>query len=162
MSESLPPACADCQKLLSLGPDTFDQPDVRNHLAGCATCGHLYAQYCEIDRLLNQIPDLKPLPDLALRFQQIPQAQHISELHGSFVSWEGMLEEKSSAHLLKQWLDEPPASPLYQRKKTMQKQSIAPNTRPSNALNNGQFQPPLNPTPRPRRSLWRVIATTAA
>lgn len=41
----------------------------------------------------------------------------------------------------------------------MHKQTIASQTRPSNALNKGQFQPPLNPTRR--RSLWRVIVTTS-
>ena len=43
----------------------------------------------------------------------------------------------------------------------MQKQPVASGTRSSNALNNGQFQQPLNQTPRQRRSPWRVIATAA-
>lgn len=161
MPESLPPACAHCQKLLSLGPENFVQPEVRNHLIGCATCSRLSAQYREIERLLNQVPDLKPLPALALRFQQIPQARHISELHESFATWEGMVEEKSPASLFKPWPGEAGTSPLAQGKAPLQKHSLASPTKPTNDLTLGQFQLPLQSTQRPRRPFWQVMATAA-
>ena len=163
MSESLPPACADCQKLLAIGPDSFDQPGVRDHLADCATCSHLYAQYCKIDTLLNHVPDLKPLPGLAQRFQQIPQARHIADLNGSIAAWEGIVEEKRAPYLSRSWLDEPATHSFSQNqgKQTVQKPSLTPDTGSSHPLCPGQFQQPVNPAPRPRRLPWGAIASAA-
>jgi hypothetical protein len=159
MSGSLPLVCADCQKLLSIDPDTSDQPDVQKHVAGCAVCGRLAAHYHKIDTLLNQIPDLQPLPDLSLRFQQIPQAQSMAELTEPSALWEDVLEETSSTHFM---LAEPATSPFMQGKKIMQKRPIAPNPEPLNALYDEQLKQSLNSTTRPHRSLWRELATTAA
>ena len=43
----------------------------------------------------------------------------------------------------------------------MQKSSLTPDTESSDALRHGQFQPPVNPAPRPRRSPWGAIASAA-
>jgi hypothetical protein len=159
MSEALPFACIDCQKRLSVDPNTLGQPAVQKHLARCAVCSRLAVHYREIDKLLNQIPDRQPLLDLRLHFQQVPQAQHISELNEQFVSWEDMLEETSSLHFQPSWLDEPAANFFIQAKKSMKKHASAPDLELSKSLSSGQFEQPLK---HPRRSLKRELAATAA
>lgn len=163
MSEFQPPTCADYQELLALDPDSFDRPDIRDHLASCATCNRMSAQYREIDILLSRVPDLKLLSNLAPRFQQIPQARRLADLGGNLAAWEGLVEEKPASRLSRSQLDTPPIISFLQKKgkKTMQRPPFDPDTESSPVLRHGQFQPPTNLAPRPRRSPWAAIVSVA-